>query len=345
MTFDPALFGQSMGELIKAAVEPLKAEIQSLHQELGEAKSVNADLRQMIESMPKPENGKDADEAAIEARVKAGLVGWQAEVLAGIEVPELPDIKGMVDSAVAEAVKSIPAPQDGKSITLDDIAPLISSAIDDLRDQAEEVMKEMEGATDSARRAIQAAEQKAESLRQPEDGKSVTMEDVRPMIEDQIKQAVAAIPTPKDGVGLAGMLIDRDGNLLATMTNGEVKNLGPVEGKDGASLESLDIEYDAQEHEIILRASAAGKTKELRYPAGGIRHKGYWRDGFRAKAGESWTHDGSSWVAMKDTEDKPSTHSPDWVMSARKGRDGEDGKRVVVQADPGPIKVGGDDTD
>jgi hypothetical protein len=38
----------------------------------------------------------------------------------------------------------------------------------------------------------------------------------------------------KDGVGLAGALIDRDGSLVVTLTNGEVKSLGSVVGKDGA---------------------------------------------------------------------------------------------------------------
>src|SRR5690606_21509906 len=38
----------------------------------------------------------------------------------------------------------------------------------------------------------------------------------------------------KDGAGIADLLIDRDGNLVATFTDGRMKSLGVVVGKDGA---------------------------------------------------------------------------------------------------------------
>lgn len=151
-----------------------------------------------------------------------------------------------------------------------------------------------------------------------------------------------------DGIGLAGAMIDRDGALLITMTNGEVKNLGPVVGKDGAhgkdgadglSFESFDMEYLPESHEVCVKASVQGRVKEIRYSAGGIRPAGYWRDGTKAKTGEAWVHDGSLWIAVKDCQSKPSTNDEGWIIAARKGRDGERGAAAKL-IDNAPIKLG-----
>jgi hypothetical protein len=212
------------------------------------------------------------------------------------------------------------------------------------------------------------------SVSLPKDGKDCDMEAVKAMVLDVVK----AIPAPKngedgkpgadgkegkpgedgkpgadglpgangepgtkgaDGVGLAGAMIDRDGCLMATLTNGEVKNLGPVVGKDGIGFESFDMEYLPESHEVAIKASAAGRTKELRFPAGGIRPGGYWRDGTKALAAQTWVHDGSMFIALKDTNEKPSTESKDWIIGARRGRDGERGVKGSDGGQPAPIKL------
>lgn len=148
-----------------------------------------------------------------------------------------------------------------------------------------------------------------------------------------------------DGVGLAGAMIDRDGALQITLTNGEVKNLGPVVGKDGVdgrdglSLDGFELEYLPESHEISLKATAAGRVKELRYPAGGIRPAGYWREGTKAQAGDAWVHDGSLWIATKSTTSKPVT-GDHWIIAARRGRDGERGAKGIDGSPPPPIKLG-----
>jgi hypothetical protein len=176
-------------------------------------------------------------------------------------------------------------------------------------------------------------------------------------VEKMIAKAVAAIPPAlpgkdgvglkgdkgdpgtkgADGVGLAGAMIDRDGNLMATLTNGEVKNLGPVVGKDGIGFESFDMEYLPESHEVAIKASAAGRTKELRFPAGGIRPGGYWREGTKAKAGEAWVQGGSTYFCLHDTPTKPEAKSADWIIAAQRGRDGE---TIVKTVGPvSPIKL------
>lgn len=185
----------------------------------------------------------------------------------------------------------------------------------------------------------------------------------------ELKSALAAMPHPErgepgpkgedgkagekgaDGVGLSGAMIDRDGALQITLANGEVKNLGCVVGKDGAngvngkdgvdgvSLENFEMEYLPESHEIAIKAVCAGRVKELRHPAGGIRPGGYWREGTKSQAGEAWVHDGSLWIAVKSNQSKPATNDDGWIIAARKGRDGERGQKGSDGGVPAPIKL------
>lgn len=340
MSFDPELFGQAMGEAIRKAVDPLKAEIADLRKELDEARAQSPDVRRLVADevakIPTPENGKDADESAIVERVTRAIKGdldqWKADAQDQIVSPELPNISEMVDLAVSEAVKAIPAPKNGASFTLEDAKPIIDKAVELICEDAEKAISDAVSAIPAPKNGS--------------NGTSVTVDDVRPIIEAEIEKAVKQIPTPKDGLGMAGSMIDRDGNLIITMTNGEAKNLGPVVGKDGVSLESFEMTYDADAHEVVLKAMAAGKSQEIRYPAGGIHGKGYWRDGNKAKSGEAWTHDGSLWVAKKDTSETPSAKSESWTLAARRGRDGESVVRRVQSGPAQPIRLkdGGDES-
>lgn len=53
----------------------------------------------------------------------------------------------------------------------------------------------------------------------------------------------------------------------------------------------------------------------------GLNFRGYWRDGMTARKGDACTHDGSLWVAVRDTNEPPGHGSPDWGLAARKGAD------------------------
>jgi len=158
--------------------------------------------------------------------------------------------------------------------------------------------------------------------------------------------------TGADGVGLGGAIIDRDGQLVVTLTNGTVKTLGPVvgkdgeagrdgaNGKDGLSVEGRELAYDGETGEIIERWNAAGEMKEFRYPAVGIRQRGYWREGTACKAGDGMTHGGSFWIAKRDNASKPCPeNADDWYLCVRKGRDGERGPAGSAYVPPAPVKL------
>lgn len=302
--FDPEAFGAAMGDLIREAVEPLHEKIVQLEKDL---EGMAAQLQSEIASFnaepiqgPAGNNGKDCDMEAVKAMVEEA-------------VKAVPVINGKDGADGKDGVNG----EHGKSVTIADVQPILDRALDVIRTEADAEVKE----------AIKA-------LPVPKDGKDGLNGNDGERGEKG-----------SDGLGLAGAMIDRDGALQITLTNGEVKSLGAVVGKDGTNgldgigFESFELEYLPESHEIAVKASAAGRVKEMRYPAGGIRPGNYWREGTKAKAAEAWVHDGSLWIATKDTSTKPDASGSDWIIAARKGRDGERGQKGIDGAPPAPIKL------
>lgn len=180
-----------------------------------------------------------------------------------------------------------------------------------------------------------------DALPVPKDGR-----DADPITEQQLAAAVAKHLTENppqagaDGVGLAGAMIDRAGELVITTTKGETIRLGKVvgeDGQDGLSFETATGDYDA-ERGFVITLGAGDRRKEFVLPY--MVHRGFWREGLGVKAGESITHDGALWIAKRSNASKPCLENDqDWALGARKGRDGKDGKSVRVPAEP--VQLGG----
>lgn len=159
---------------------------------------------------------------------------------------------------------------------------------------------------------------------------------IKTLIDLEFSAYMAANPV-KDGVGLAGAMIDRDNCLLVTLTNGEVKNLGPVVGKDGMGFDDLTVEHDG-EGAVTLKFSRGGIVKEFPLRFAIPTYKGYYREGAKAEAGQIFTHKGNAWIAIKDTASEPQRERKDeWQIFAAKGNDGRDGKDLLPR--PETIKL------
>lgn len=340
--FDPEAFGRAMGETIRKAVEPLHAEIAALKSLLAErpdfSKTIAEEVKGQVALIAIPKDGKDCDMEAVKAMVSEA-------------VKAIPVVNGK-DGSDGSNGKDGTNGENGKSVTIDEVAPLIDQAVKSIRADADETLQ-------AAIKAIPVPKDGRDGTNGSDgrDGTSVTVKELEPLIKDAVRNWTEGLPVPKDGkdgergekgvdgLGLAGAMIDRDGSLQITLTNGEVKSLGAVVGKDGTNgvdgigFESFELEYLPESHEIAVKASAAGRVKELRYPAGGIRPGNYWREGTKAKAAEAWVHDGSLWIATKDTSTKPETAGSDWIIAARKGRDGERGQKGLDGSPPAPIKL------
>lgn len=146
----------------------------------------------------------------------------------------------------------------------------------------------------------------------------------------------------KDGVGLAGAVIDRAGGLILTLTDGTTRELGLVVGKDGRDglngkdgadgapgrdgadgfgFDDLSFEHDG-ERGFVLRFVKGERTKEFSFQVPVVLDRGVWREGDYSKGdGVSWG--GSFWIAQKDTDSKPDS-GDGWRLAVKRGRDGKD---------------------
>ncbi len=237
----------------------------------------------------------------------------------------------MIDEAVKSAVASLPEPkagEDGKSMTIEQIQPLIDQAVKALPPAAAGKSVTLEEVRPLIAEAVAA-------LPPALPGKSVTVAELEPVVRAEVERAVKALPAPKDGAGVAGAMIDRDGRLQITLSNGEVKDLGVVVGKDGADFTDATIEYDG-ERTLTIRGRGGEITKRLPIPM----DRGYYRDGMHCEKGDIVTHDGNAWVAQKDTKARPGQDvKEDWRLMVRKGRDGESVVRKVSTEPAPPIKL------
>lgn len=150
-----------------------------------------------------------------------------------------------------------------------------------------------------------------------------------------------------DGVGLAGAMIDRDGNLIVTKTNGDAVPLGCVVGKDGQNgkdgsdglgFDDMDVDYDGERtFTFKWQRGDIVKTKSFHVPT--VIDRGYWSEGTKAEKGDAMTHNGTLWIAVRDTDARPCRESEDWRIGARKGRDGLQGPAGKAYEPPQPVKL------
>ncbi len=161
---------------------------------------------------------------------------------------------------------------------------------------------------------------------------------------------IEALPKPKDGdpgrdgVGLTGALIDREGNLCLTLSDGTMKTLGRVigkdgdagrDGKDGLSFEdfNFDVEHDG-ERVFTLKWSNAGKEIVKRFGVPAMIYRGVFKEGETYRSGDIVTWGGSLWHCREETTQKPLDNAAAWQLAAKRGRDGKPGPVQVARPDP-----------
>lgn len=268
------------------------------------------------------------------------------------EAPKLPDIPALVDAAVAVSMLDVPVPKDGKDANPEEVSEVVLSKLDigGAVDAAiQEVSKDFTTRLDGVVRKddlpdfpAMIAEEVAK-IPAPQDGESVSVDDVLPELKVHLAELVAALPPAEkgaDGVGLAGAFIDRNGELTVTLTNGETRGLGPVVGNDGEpgiGFDDMDIVHDG-EREFTFRFQRGAKIVERSFSLPVMLDRGVFTDGKGYVAGDVVSYGGSMWIAQKETDERPGT-GDGWRLSVKKGRNGKDGE-MKGPVEQGPVKVG-----
>ncbi|MCM5976146.1 phage portal protein [Klebsiella pneumoniae] len=195
-------FRKSLGDHLKATEEKLAAltkEVSTLKDTT--ALNITAQLADAVASIPAP------------------------------KIPELPDIGAMV----SEAVATLPLPQDGKSVTPEDLRPLLQELV---TAAVGEIPVPRDGKDYDPAVLKQAVDDAVAALPPAQDGRSVTPEDLRPLLQELVTAAVGEIPVPRDGK-------DYDPAVLKQAVDDAVAALPPAQ--DGRSVTPEDLRPLLQE--------------------------------------------------------------------------------------------------
>lgn len=184
---------------------------------------------------------------------------------------------------------------------------------------------------------------------------AVEMKANKEAVESMVLRAVSDLPKPKDGIGILGALIDREGHLVVTLSDGVTKELGvvigqpgrdvdmaavadlvkreiaswprPKDGLDGFGFDDLDLEHDG-ERTVTLRFTKGERTKSwpITFPVD--IYRGVWEPEKSYERGDTVTFGGNHYIAKKATSQKPG-ETPDgvkdWQLAVPKGRVGREG--------------------
>ena len=280
----------------------------------------------------------------------------QAKLIETLEAREMPtaikgdpgevdmdQVSGILSDLVSAAFATIPAPQDGKSVDPEEVRQMVEEAVAALppaKDGESVDVDALRGIVGDMTREV-VGEQLPEAVKAipvPAAPEPIApdMEAIEASIREGIAKAVAELPAAKDGadgIGLADALIDKDGHLVVTMTDGRTKALGLVVGKDGergkdGETFTLDDFYIEQTDERTLEFKFLRENVmhsfELEFPVPIFREA--WKEGRTYSKGDMVVWGGSLWAATKDTDAKPDTEGSGWMIAARKGRDGKSAK-------------------
>ncbi|HBS6975516.1 MULTISPECIES: phage gp6-like head-tail connector protein [Klebsiella pneumoniae complex] len=266
-------FRKSLGDHLKATEEKLAAltkEVSTLKETT--ALNITAQLADAVASIPAP------------------------------KIPELPDIGAMV----SEAVATLPLPQDGKSVTPEDLRPLLQELV---TAAVGEIPVPRDGKDYDPAVLKQAVDDAVAALPPAQDGRDALQLEIQPFIDEGKSYPRGSYATHNGGLWRA-----------YEKTHG-MRGWECI--VDGVS--DVDISMNGQRNFIVTvnRASGASEKKSFDIPA--MVYRGVFKSGDEYLPGDTVTWGGSLWHCDEQTQDKPGeAGSKGWTLAAKRGRDGRD---------------------
>lgn len=292
------VLGEEFGQVLAEMRDSFSKNLQAQREEYEEKLSRLAKQVEEISNAPDPD---------IESMVKAAIAHLPAST-----APELPDIAAMVRDAVA----AIPAPCDGKSVTPEDVQPMIQELV---------------------RNAVA-------EIPAPKDGKDFDPSMLKQLVEQAVSDAVSAMPAAepgKDGADGRDALtlevlpfIDEEKSYprgsYATHNGGLWRAYEKSHGMRGweclvDGVAGIDIQHSEQRTFTLTvnRTSGTSETKSFDVPV--MIYQGVFESGQEYLPGDTVTWGGSLWHCDEQTQDKPGeAGSKGWTLAAKRGRDGRD---------------------
>ena len=132
---------------------------------------------------------------------------------------------------------------------------------------------------------------------------------------------------------------------LASNRGGLWRAIRSTEGAEGwvcivDGLSHIEVKQDNVRNFIIRTELSSGNIVLTTFAIPALLDRTVFKVGTKYQAGDGVTHQGSFWIAQKDTASAPG--SDDWRLAVKRGRDGKDGA-VGKQGSPGAPGASGRD--
>ena len=301
-------------------------------------------VAEAVSAIPTPRDGadgKDADPAVVKAIVE--------EAVSAIPLPRdgrdgADADPALIKSVVAEVVASIPLPKDGKdgkdgepgAPGRDGSDADVTKAVAELHDRLNQLREWTTGeVNDAVGRAIaentvatkqaiaEALEVVPRSMLVDDSGDLVFIRgDGSTEKVGRVKGTDGASP-----VGIDRFSLDREGNLVAHMTDERSLVIGRVRGEDGKDgepglgFEDLRWEYDG-DRTITAHMERGGQVHTQSFTLPVVLDRGIWKEGEYLR-GDGVSREGAFWIAQRTTTGTPGV-GPDngWRMAVKSAKNG-----------------------
>lgn len=322
-------------ELVSAEAENIRNEVKSL---IPCADSITEAVKAQMNQEPVNWEAQEPDNDLKDLR---RAVDEHGEILSSLSArveaigqKEMPDIQAMIDAAIAGIEMPASLSEDeartvAREVMERALPDIVKSSLPDAVTM-EEVNGAVESAMEKAVASVQSdrgddREKIAEIAGEIVEGR---LEEIRreigERVDARVSTAIAQMPVPKDGVGLAGAHIDRDGILTLTMTDGKQVPLGKVHGDDGFGFDDVEACLADDERSIMLVFTKGERVREFQIEIPALVDRGVWREGAEYRKGDCVTFGGSIWIAQKHAPDSRPGFGEGWRLAVKKGRDGRD---------------------
>lgn len=228
--------------------------------------------------------------------------------LAAIAVPSAADVAALVDveALSKSAAALVPKAADGKSVTIEDVRPLVDELVS---------------------KAVAA-------LPAPEKGKDADMDALKSHVGELVKAVQPAAPLPVPSVEeIAGTFERRFSDLSLswerqardTFEKAADRMPKPKDGQDALSLENFDINLADDGRTVTVKMQAGETVIEKSVKIAAVIDRGTFKHEGAYEKGDGASYGGSFWIANCDgPKGVPGSGETDWRCAVKKGRDGKD---------------------
>jgi hypothetical protein len=245
-------------------------------------------------------------------------IGQLEKQLAAIVVPSAADAAALVDveALSKSAAALVPKAEDGKSVTLDDVRPLVEELVS---------------------KAVAA-------LPAPEKGKDADMDVLKSHVGELVKAVQPAAPLPVPSVEeIAGTFERRFSDLTLswerqardTFEKAADRMPKPKDGQDALSLENFDMVLGDDGRTVTVKMQAGETVIEKSVKIAAVIDRDIFKMDGAYEKGDGVSNGGSFWIAKCDApKGVPGSGETDWRCAVKAGRAGKDLRENASTFDP-----------